>query len=1048
MQKRNLSTHAEIMGMIPILNNRPFKNILLVLLFVGFLFSLRMMWGSIFPPSERASAVNGVLDLRGRNLEQSPTFTLDGEWLLYPGRFVHQEELSQLEPGFRAVQVPGDWSNVVSSGSGQAYGYGTYRLRILIDPVKNPLSIWLAGVEASSSVYINGVDMDETRAPNQADDVYVPKSISYTATCYDVEGVDELDVLIHVANYENPVHGGILHTLRFGSQASVGFVRWYSIGLQLMTFLVLLLHALYALILFSFNIRERTIPLICLLTLLVAVSIIVGNDNILLLWLPVSYAGALKIRLLSYVWYAYLILLLFRRLSSAPAANMPLRLFTAALGAYSGFILLAPAPWIHISTSVGMFHLFYVVPFLWFTYQFGAMIFGQQSGDGNTYFLLSAAGIMSGTVWNLRSGTSPVFYPLDIIIAIIAYCAYWFKKYYLRTRENAALNEQLQRADKLKDQFLANTSHELRTPLHGILNIARTVAEKEKDKIDDKSFRDMELLVTISRRMSDLLDDLLDDARLREKRIVLQQKPVQIQAVVPGVIGMLQFMMEGKAIRMETDIPGLLPPVMADEKRLIQILHNLLHNALKYTEEGVITVSAEKQDGRLLIHVSDTGFGMDEETRTRVFLPYEQGPEGAGDGKGLGLGLSICKQLVELHGGVLTVCSEQGKGSVFSFDLPLAGTAQAVPPQKEEPVHSPDIPECAEPFFVDANAGKVTDAVPPPVPWHNGKAHILAVDDDPVNLTVLTGILSTEPYTVTTATSARDALKLLGTRKWDLLIADVMMPLMSGYELTQRVREMYSVSELPVLLLTARNQPADIYTGFVSGANDYVTKPVDALELRYRISVLIRLKQSVNEQLRMEAAYLQAQIHPHFLFNTLNSIMALSELDTGKMQQLIYSFATYLRVSFDFMNTGELVELSHELELVKAYLYIEKERFENTLTVVWEVEPHLNPLLPPLTLQPLVENAIKHGIFSRSKGGTLHIRISRQDRAIRFEVRDDGKGMNQQKIDQLLEPARKGPGGIGIYNTNRRLIQLYGQGLSIMSRPNEGTSVSFSIPDA
>ena len=525
--------------------------------------------------------------------------------------------------------------------------------------------------------------------------------------------------------------------------------------------------------------------------------------------------------------------------------------------------------------------------------------------------------------------------------------------------------------------------------------------------------------MTISRRMSDLLDDLLDDARLREKRIVLQQKPMLVQAVVPGVIGMLQFMMEGKAIRMETDIPDSLPPVMADEKRLIQILHNLLHNALKYTEEGFITVSAEKREGRLLIHVSDTGMGMDAETRKKVFLPYEQGPEGAGDGKGIGLGLSICKQLVELHGGALTVCSEQGKGSVFSFDLPLAGTTASSPPQKEEPGRSPEVMENAEPFFLQAHAGTVTPAVSLPLHWHNGKAHILAVDDDPVNLSVLVGILSTEPYSVTTAGSAREALKLLETRQWDLLIADVMMPSMSGYELTQRVRELYSVSELPVLLLTARSQPADIYTGFISGANDYVTKPVDALELRYRISALIRLKQSVNERLRMEAAYLQAQIHPHFLFNTLNSIMALSEL----------------------------VELSHELELVKAYLYIEKERFENTLTVVWEVEPHLNPPLPPLTLQPLVENAIKHGIFSRSRGGTLSIRIARQNNAVRFEIRDDGKGMDQRKIDQLLEPTRKGAGGIGIFNTNRRLIQLYGQGLSIVSRPNEGTTVSFSIPD-
>ncbi|MNI39291.1 Sensor histidine kinase YpdA [compost metagenome] len=288
---------------------------------------------------------------------------------------------------------------------------------------------------------------------------------------------------------------------------------------------------------------------------------------------------------------------------------------------------------------------------------------------------------------------------------------------------------------------------------------------------------------------------------------------------------------------------------------------------------------------------------------------------------------------------------------------------------------------------------------------------------------------------------------MLGTEQWDLLIADVMMPHMSGYELTQRVREHYSVSELPVLLLTARSQPADIYTGFLSGANDYVTKPVDALELKYRIRALTTLKQSMNERLRIEAAYLQAQIHPHFLFNTLNSIMALSDIDTEKMRKLGNAFASFLRISFDFLNTGELVELSHELELIETYLYIEKVRFEDRLSIVWEVEPHINLLLPPLSIQPLIENAVKHGLLSQSKGGTVHIRIARQDSFTLIEVKDNGKGIEQEKVIQLLNPIMKGKSGIGLSNTNRRLIQLYGQGLSISSKLNEGTTVSFVVPN-
>lgn len=585
------------------------------------------------------------------------------------------------------------------------------------------------------------------------------------------------------------------------------------------------------------------------------------------------------------------------------------------------------------------------------------------------------------------------------------------------------------------------------------MNIAQSVVSKEKEKLQDRSLKDMELLITISKRMSHMLGDLLDVAQLQEHRILLQQDPIKIQSIVPGVIGMLTFMIEGKPIQMHIDIPESLPPVMADEKRLVQILYNLLHNALKYTEQGTITVGATIRNGHAIIGISDTGIGMDEDTQARIFLPYEQGTYGISDGRGIGLGLSICKQLVELHGGTLTVHSEEGKGSVFRFNLPIADITRvplSQPPLLREQAVKETDANSATSIFTNAIKKAIDESaisMPASSLLNDEKLNIIAVDDDPVNLNVLVGILSSEPYNITIAHSAREVLALLATRQWDLLIADVMMPQMSGYELTQKVREHYSVSELPVLLLTARSQPADIYTGFSSGANDYVTKPVDALELKYRIKALITLKQSINERLRMEAAYLQAQIHPHFLFNTLNSIMALGDIDTEKMQKLGNAFAAFLRISFNFLNTGKLVELSHELELAKAYLYIEQERFGDRLNVVWEVEEDIHLLLPPLSIQPLIENAVKHGLLSRRTGGTVHIRITRKEGCTLVEVIDNGVGMEQEQVMQLLGPTMKETGGIGLSNTNRRLTQLYGQGLSIISKLNEGTTVSFVIPD-
>ncbi|MFD2170478.1 ATP-binding protein [Tumebacillus lipolyticus] len=1030
------------------------KYIAIFILFIGILLGLRLAWGEAFTTLDSHRAVQGVLDLRGVDLERSPSIFLDGQWEFYPNQLITYQDLKEKGNQSSPIQVPGDWSSVLDPDSGSSYGYGTYRLRILVDPLKQPYTLWLQGIQASSEVEMNGIPTSTVGQPATTAEQYTPKSISYTAS-YSGEGTTEIELLIRVANFDEPFKGGIVRSIRFGSQAAIDNVRWYSIGFQLVMFIILLLHGLYAGILHFFNPRERALLDVALLMLTVSIAILIGHDNVLQLWFPFSYAWAIKIRLIALLWQNYFILMIFRKFALAPSPNVWLRAYTAALGILTGVLLVAPASWANGIIDLYIFLTFYLIAIVWFIYTVGTMIFKEKADKDVVFLLLTAAGILSNLSWSIVESeleVTTVYYPINLIAALLGFSTYWFKKYFRNSRENALLNEQLKRADKLKDQFLANTSHELRTPLHGIINIAQSVVTKEKEKLNERSLKDMELLITISRRMSHMLGDLLDVARLQEHRIVLQQEPLQIQSIVPGVIGMLSFMVEGKPIRLRMDIAESLPPVMTDEKRLVQILYNLLHNALKYTEEGTISVSAETRSGHVILHIADTGVGMDEETQARAFLPYEQGSYGVSDGRGVGLGLSICKQLVELHGGTLTVRSELGKGSVFSFDLPFAPPSSLASMQSSPSLHLQQITAGAEAgladmILPDKPIGVLAASALTPTLLRDEKMNILAVDDDPVNLNVLVKILSTEPYNITTATSAREVLELLDTQQWDLLIADVMMPHMSGYELTQRVREHYSVSELPILLLTARSQAEDIYTGFLSGANDYVTKPVDALELQYRIRALATLKQSINERLRMEAAYLQAQIHPHFLFNTLNSIMALSDIDTEKMRKLGDAFASFLRISFDFLNTGKLVELSHELELVEAYLYVEKERFEDRLSIVWEVDPAIDLLLPPLTIQPLVENAVKHGLLSRSKGGTVQIRIARQDSSTLFEVIDNGKGMAADQVEHLLDQTADRKGGIGLSNTNRRLTQLYGQGLSIQSTPQKGTTVSFVIPD-
>ncbi|MFJ8089502.1 ATP-binding protein [Lysinibacillus sp. NPDC095746] len=381
--------------------------------------------------------------------------------------------------------------------------------------------------------------------------------------------------------------------------------------------------------------------------------------------------------------------------------------------------------------------------------------------------------------------------------------------------------------------------------------MSKAVLEREDRVLSDKSVKDLETVLSVGRRMSLMLNDLLDVMSLKENNPKLNLKTFSIQPIVSGVLDMLYVMRAGKQIQFIHQIPENFPKKVADENRVIQIVFNLLHNAVKYTNEGEVTIVGHVKNGMAEIVISDTGIGIDEDTIQRIFKPYEQGTlskamiEG-----GFGLGLSISKRLVELHGGTLQVHSVVGEGSEFTFTLPISD----LPEEENATEHEALLSNVKGESTGTASAILFDDRIENHSIIEANRPSVLVVDDDPVNLRVIETILSIEKYDLVTVTSGSKALEILMSREWDLVISDVMMPNMSGYELVRAIRQQFSITELPVLLLTARSRSQDIENGFLSGANDYVTKPVDALELRSRVKALTDVRQSAQERLRMEAA--------------------------------------------------------------------------------------------------------------------------------------------------------------------------------------------------
>ncbi|MED4752935.1 ATP-binding protein [Brevibacillus choshinensis] len=1016
------------------------KIFLLISLFVIFLFTIRTTWYSLLAKPNQSGAVQGVLDLRDYDFTSDRIVTLNGEWEFYPHQFLFPNDSAEGNRSERPtfIHVPGNWAATLNPETNSKVGYGTYRLRVFVSPDSmRPYSIKLSYVASSSALFVNGHLLASSGQPAENPEQNLARNVPYTATF--TTDKSELDIVVQVANYDHLRRGGIHSSIKLGNEQAIEEDRWFSICMQVIVSTVLVMHAIYVCILYIIGTRQKALLSFFMLILFALLMTLIDDDRLLLYWLPIDYPWSIKLPYLAIIGVAAFLMHFARSLLVSPWKFDFFRYFFWICAISAAVILFTSAK---LTTVLASFY--YGLSLIASIILLVLSVRTAVTDDEDAVFI--SLGI-SSILTNVLGGFIKAlfwpdigYYPVDLIVAFLMFASYWFKRYFRTSVQTAQLASQLQAADKMKDIFLANTSHELRNPLHGMINIAQTVLEDWENPHDQKGKDNLGLLVTVGKRMSYLLNDLLDLTRLQENRIRLHVRPLKIQAIVSGVTDMLRFMLEGKAIRLIQSIPDTFPAVVADENRLTQILFNLLHNAVKYTNEGSITLEATIENDLAKISVIDTGIGMEEEALRRIFLPYEQAnADTIAISGGIGLGLSITKQLVELHGGTIEVHSAPGNGSRFSFTVPLAQENAQIPAEWVQHPETQQEIAVTSPLQPNAAAMDGHPSIPADLP------SILAVEDDPINLNILMNILSSDQYEMITATSGKEALSLLDTREWDLVISDVMMPTMSGYELARMIRERFSLSELPILLLTARSQPEDIQTGFLSGANDYVTKPVDAQELRSRVQALTDMKQSARERLRMEAAWLQAQIQPHFLFNTLNAVAALNLVDPDRMNAMLEAFGNYLKASFDFRNSRRFVPLAHELDLVRSYVYIEKERFEDRLDIRWEIAENLTLQIPPLSIQPLVENAIRHGVLKRLRGGIIQIRITDLGDGAEIAVIDDGVGMDEETICHLFDRKHPKKSGIGLLNTDRRLKQIYGKGLQIQSSPDRGTTVSFTV---
>ena len=454
-----------------------------------------------------------------------------------------------------------------------------------------------------------------------------------------------------------------------------------------------------------------------------------------------------------------------------------------------------------------------------------------------------------------RSGWAYGLYVLAFCGAVLAYTRYQHKKLLeeraIAEKERSiaetqrSMNQKLREMDRFKDELLAKTSHELRTPLYGITGLAEALLDSPVEEMPAEARKDLGMIVASGRRLSGLVNDILDVSRLENQQLELKRRAVDLKTLTGVVLAISRPLVGSKPLRLVDAVPEGLPSAWADENRLEQILHNLVGNAIKFSNDGVVEVAAREEDGSLLVSVRDTGVGIEPRNQERVFQAFEQADASIERVYGgTGLGLAVTRQLVELHGGRLWCDSAPGRGSTFFFTLPLAEAGWKEPSAADIPAFdSLSIPSevldgITEPEAGETLVGEPDAAVP----------RILIVDDEPVVRQVLFHQVTAAGYQADQASDGTEGLRLLEGNPYDLILLDVMMPRLSGYEVCRLIRRTHGTRELPILFLSAKGQPADRVAGLEAGANDYLTKPVDRSELLARVALHLELLRMHRDQ--------------------------------------------------------------------------------------------------------------------------------------------------------------------------------------------------------
>lgn len=1017
------------------------KNIIkIITIFLCSLLIILLYTSDLFFIKDSPSAKKGKLDLSSWDFHEDGMVSLDGKWECYEGQLLTPEDFQKItdnKPQLTGyIKLTASQRENSDSLKLNPKGVRTYRLIVKTKSSQEPLGLRIDNIRMSNRLYVNGSMEGFCGNPAEKNQGYVPKNAAYNAY-FDVDG-EKIEILLQTANFDYPFQTDNSYKIILGDQKNIELQKTVINSVELSGAILSLLFGVYYLYLcytrgcYVNGKDKRTLYSAMQFFSIASLFLFTGQKLIYAFVPEIPFELFCKIQLSSLIGVPLFLVADTNFREKWVISDLLARIIYIIFFIY--FIVVITLDYNDSSYFNGIIFIFIILIFLYIVIKLWIAYYRVQTDVTRKkeilLYLLSSSCLLiaffDNILYNLTWSSSRN-------IGSIGFCGFVFFSQIILAFRFATTYEKMVKMEKIKDEFMIKTSYELKAPLNSIINISDTIIKEHSEDAfyKEKCMKNARLTKSIIQKLLNIVNTSLDLTLLNNDQLKMKLSSIDMKVCAELVIDSMKELLENKKIEILLDIRESFL-VEADESRVRQILWNLILNSLQNMEQGTIWIRGKQEKGMTAIFIEDDGPGIPEENWEEIFQPYM-----TLNSEGIGLGLYVSRRLIELMDGKVYVeWSEMGKGSRFAVLLPRAASkGDAAHVEEKRKLRALDHHVHSEKKSLDAETNKEQDS----------RNTVLVVDDEIFNIQTAVHVLEDEGYRILTALSSSEALEIIKTQQVDLIILDEMMPGVSGISICRKIREAYSMIELPIIISVVGMDNHDLNLGLEAGANDFILKPFRETEIKTRVKTLIELKESMEEAVKSELAFLQAQIKPHFLYNAINTMVSFCYTDSEKAAKLLTDFSKYLRLIFDVDHKLMIIPLNREIEMIDAYVAIEQARFGDKIKVKYDIEPNLlNTEIPPLCIQPLVENAIKHGLCKKQEGGTVSISVKKEDCNLWIEVRDTGLGMPAEKLYALKNLELENE-GIGYLNISRRIKKWKQSQIEIESKPGKGTTVTIKI---